>query len=419
MLTHRVHKKHIARFTKESIVNAQNSTVVVPDAVSQLEYRCRKDSSFDVLSDEATVVGVQLSNDKAVAKEHITIKSRPVVTYSAGRSKVYTLAVDQHANLLLAGESKDRVVQYRLDTGDVTHDYGSLGIGAVLSSARLGKLYFFGGWKSSSFAVIDTLTQQVVQSPVTTAVHAINSLAVWTANPNTLDAKAILAVAGRSIDYSADRTDMFDVTQLVYQHGSQEIPAEFTVLMRQRKQQLAPEMRTLEQQFYELQSKYQVQTGINASLESTQRELLARVNSLEQKLQKQANANEATIQAKDQALRRLESDNQALRESARSLKKSRVLIKRQLRSQLVRIEGLVSQKVVLGLFQNSLLGSDANAVQLPDAGVDIADDESLQVRFAAVQRRNAALTELNQELQIQNFDLRAEVQNLSPLSDQW
>ena len=60
-------------------MDAQNNAVIAPDAVSQLEYHCGKDSAFSVLSDEAKVVGVQLSDNKVVAKEHITDKSFRVV----------------------------------------------------------------------------------------------------------------------------------------------------------------------------------------------------------------------------------------------------------------------------------------------------------------------------------------------------
>ena len=323
--------------------------MIEPDAVSQLEYKCLNDSSFRVLSDEATVVGVQLSDSKVVAKEHIVNTSRPVVFYSAGKSMVWTLAVDQHADTLLVGENSNqqgRVVQYKLDTGDVVHDYGSLGIGLVMSSTRLGNLCFFGGYDSSSVAVVDTLTHQVVQRPVKTAVGIINSLAVCTVNPNEPDATTVLAVAGRKIDYSADRTDLFDVTQLVTNHGSPQIAVELWMPIKEH-----------------------------------HNDLLKKVHSLEQQLQQQEQTHAAKIKAKDRELRRLESEYQALQDSLQRLKKKRTRAKNKLRYQINLIEKQHLQKVILGLVHDMPVTPDVDmipdsiSIRAPDVELDISGTE--------------------------------------------
>ena len=416
MLIHSKRSKRIARFTKESILNAQHEGIVAPDAISRLEYFCNRDSSFHVLSDEATVVGVQLTDKKVVSKEHTVDKSCAVVTFSAGKSTFCTLAVHQQVNVLLAGGSENSsgcVNQYRLDTGDMIHNYGNLGIGAVVSSARLGNLCFFGGYKSSSFVVIDALTQQVVQRPVATAVGSISSLAVCTAYTNTPNAKAVLAVAGTGTNYSANRNDLFDVTQLVYRYGSFQFMAELSVSIYQRQKELTQKVHTLEQRLRKLQDRSQIQSTAKASLE-------ARISSLEQQLQKQAHAHTEMIQTKEQELRRLTADNQALRDSLCSLKQT-------FQKNAIKDEGQVLQKVILGLFHHSPTGIDeeANAnldpipVQAPGVGIDIVDVERLQAQLAAVQRRNRRLTALNQNLQVQIVDLRAQVQTLSALRGEW
>ena len=433
MLTHSDCSKRIARFSKHAILSAQHNAVVAPDAVSELEYFCSKDSAFRVLSDEATVVGVQLSDDKVAAKEHIVDKSCPVVTYTAGTSTVFTLVVDQHANALLAGEETSnqygRVVQYRLDTGDVAHDYDSLGIGAVLSSARLGNLCFFGGYPCG-FAVINTLTHQVVHQPVKTAVGAIDSLTVWTASPGTPDAKAVLAVAGRLIDYSADCTDMFDVTQLVLQQGSHEVLTAFVVSMRKSKQDLTRKVRTLEQQ---LQRQAEAHA---AAMQAKDQEL--------RQLQQQASAQAEKMDAKGTKLRRLKSDNRALRDSVRRLEKKYAsvksksqyksksksqykskykLTKNKLRNCVTRNDRLTRQKLVLGLLHHSpnRLHADADTIRVlaPAADLDTDDVEDLRARLAAVQRHSQALAVRNQELHVQNLDLQAKVQTLSAPCAQW
>ena len=338
------------------------------------------------------MVGVQLNDIKVVAKEHIVDKSRSVVTYNAGKNPVWTLLVDQDANVLLAGEpgknNNDCVVQYRLDTGEVTRKYGSLGIEIVLSSTRLGNLCFFGGYNLSSFAVINILTQQVVLSPVKTAVAIINSLAVCIVNPNTPDAKAVLAMAGEEIDYSANRTDMFDVTQLVYWHGSPQIVAELPVLKHQRKQ-----------------------------------DILHRVHTLEQQLRKQAQAHEATVKAKDRELDQLKSENQALQDALQSLKKKRKTT--QLRKQTSQNNRQALQKVILGLLGHSPIELDFGAspesslVGPTEPGMDTPDTEDLKARLADVRKRNRTLTGLNQELQVQIVDLRARVRTLTAPCGGW
>ena len=349
-----------------------------------------------MLSDQATTVGVQLADRKVVAKENILDRSRPLVTYKAANSSVFTFAVDQHANVLLAGEtssSKGRLLQYRLDTGELTHDYGSLGIGAMGACARLGNLCFFGGYDSSRFAVVDVRTQKIAQSPVATAVSTMRSLEVRAVNPNTPDAKAILTAAGVDIDYSAHPTDIFDVTQLVHRHGSPEYFSEFPVLMLQHHKKLLQKVRTLEQRLRELRDEHQVEATVNASLK-------ARISSLE-------------------------SDNQALRDALRSLKKKRRTTKKQLRKQTAQNERQVQQKVILGLLQSLPTGLDVDAdanpdlAQAPDAGVQNADTEDLQARLAAARRRNRTLTALNHEFQDQIVDLRTQVRTLRARCGEW
>lgn len=163
-------------------------------------------------------MGVLYNNDKNIGKENIPEASRPVITYNGGISTIYTIAVHENFNFLLAGEDsldQGRLLQYRLDTGALVRDYGSLGISCVFSSARLGRLCFFGGYNSQSFAVVDVVEQKVVYGPVRSAITTIFSLAVCKTSHDNSGAKTVLAVAGENINYSNDRTDLFDVTGLV------------------------------------------------------------------------------------------------------------------------------------------------------------------------------------------------------------
>ena len=185
--------------------------------------------------------------------------------------------------MLLTGENNNdlgRVVQYDLGTGQVAKDYGSLGIGSIISSARLGNLCFFGGGQSCGFVVVDTLTQRVVCSPVRTAVGCISSLTVWTGRSGEQDARSILVAVGWDVDYSTDRTDMFDVTDLVLEHTSHHSLRKLVV-----------------------------------SLQKRQQEEQTRLGTIEQLLHEQQKAHSALIESKDKQISELQSDNLALKES--------------------------------------------------------------------------------------------------------
>ena len=134
------------------------------------------------------------------------------MSYNDNTSEVFTLQVDEKAGILFAGEDnnfKGKVVKYNLTNGDLITDYGSLGIKAVLSSARIHILCFFGGWKSHSFRIIDTFTDEILFDPIKTAIKYIDSIEICHVEDNkTKTNKYILVVAGRYPNYANNATDI-------------------------------------------------------------------------------------------------------------------------------------------------------------------------------------------------------------------
>ena len=348
-----------------------------------------------MLPDEATILGVLLEDDTVVVKESLGEKPLPSISYTAGRSTVWTLLVDQIADALLVGEEnehKGRVVQYDLASGRVTKDYGSLGVGALLASTRLGSLCFFGGVKSLGFAVVDTLRQEIVQGPVKTAVRSIDSMAAWSVNCGVSGIKAVLSVSGRKVDYSNGDTDMFDVTALSRQRTSRDSLREFAESLKRRESKLE-----------------------------------AKVRELERQLQQQAEAHRQRTEAKESVIRQLRRDNRTLLDALRVGRLQRE--KNRFR--------LVNQNLILGLAGESLheklgrlpfAGSQREADFDDDLGhsrrirekrlgpgepfAPETGDTRLSNRLGNIQVENQFLTERNRELQNENLKLRTKIQTL-------
>lgn len=138
---------------------------------------------------------------------------------------------------------------------------------------------FFGGLNSFSVVVLDTASQKVVHGPLKTAINTIDSLTVCRIGPGTADAKAVLVVAGRKIDYSNGNTDMFDVTGLVQRHSTLDL---------QRR---------------------------NARLASCEQAKLlqAKIDVLEQRLRQQSSEHERLMNAKDRHIAKLDDENDSLK----------------------------------------------------------------------------------------------------------
>ena len=193
-------------------------TQLVPDCATQMKYNAISDSSFCVLSDQVTVIGVSAKDSETIIKENIVDHSMPKVTFTANFDEVNTLAVDEVNNTLFAGSDNygdGQVVQYDLSTGQALKNYGCVGVKVVLSSSRVGNLWMFGGFLSCKFTVIDSITRQVVNEPVKTTIKSIHSMTVFKTKEKNKFPKVLLLTFGTSPNYSKNNTDVFDITALL------------------------------------------------------------------------------------------------------------------------------------------------------------------------------------------------------------
>ena len=195
---------------------------LAPDCATQMEYFVETDSAFCVLSDQSTVVGVSYADRNIIIKHSITDLSQPMVTYSANMGGVCTLRVDERQNVFFAGgfNFDGKVVQYDLSTGQVVKAFDHVRVGAIWSSIRVDNLWIFGGIGESKFAVIDSVSRQVLGEPVESAILRIFSMTIWKIQGENNHSQALLLTVGYDPNYSENKTDVFDITALVDKHSN-------------------------------------------------------------------------------------------------------------------------------------------------------------------------------------------------------
>ena len=198
-----------------------DSGIAKPESVSDLNYFSSKScSTFYVFADEKTILGVNRIQKNILFKENIVDKSIPIVTYNQNTSQVWTIAVDEINNFLFSGEFNNyngKVLQFDLETGRVLREYASLGIGSACSTLIYQNLCFVGGFNSNKLAVLDSISRQVAHQTIEIAIGKPSSLTICEIFPDSKDYKILLVATGNGSYYMDERTDVFDVTDLINQ----------------------------------------------------------------------------------------------------------------------------------------------------------------------------------------------------------
>ena len=278
-----------------------------------------------MLSDEKTVVGVQYEHEKELVVmediENDDPEYKPAV-FRGNTNTVNTIVVHEELNTILAGDDDGNVIQFDLGTRTVVKDFGYLGIGGVLSSARIGHLAFFGGY--DDVAVIDIKKTAPFDVPLETALGCVYSLQICVvdgkqSNPRP---KVLLTVSGKDPDYSGESSDVFEASGLVEWFG-EEIPARldpfFLPLLSQvdKKQieKLAEELRMKSEEQFELKRKL---TNQNSELISKLKVRQRNISDLELELSKVQRTHIEELQQKEKEISDL---NEALHVQNNQLKK--------------------------------------------------------------------------------------------------
>ena len=170
------------------------------------------------MPDQKTLFGVDYNNRKKLITEDITEKnSKKAVNEHA--DKIWNLVYNEFTNTLIAGDYTGKVIEYKRKGAEweVLKTYPFLGIGYIISSFIIGNLVIFGG--HNNIRVVDMEKGEVLGDAFTTAMGWINSIQVCRVEINN-DNKYVLCVSGYSVDYSENKSDIYDITETVMKYAN-------------------------------------------------------------------------------------------------------------------------------------------------------------------------------------------------------
>ena len=204
----------IYRYDKRTILNAKDGRTVNFEFVSRINYFVCYETSFQVLPNQNTVIGVDNQNRKRLLMEDISNVNPHYLPVTIGflMNEINTILVNKQHSVLLVGDSGGKVVQYKFNLQSkvwtLQKNFGDLGIGMITSSARLDKLAVFGGDNCVRMVDMEQLT--VVERPTKTAIQSVHSVKMCAVS----GMKVYLTVAGVKPDYADSKTDLFNVSGL-------------------------------------------------------------------------------------------------------------------------------------------------------------------------------------------------------------
>ena len=200
-------------------MSAKPEAKILPSHVSRIEYFALHGSNFHVLSDQSTILGVDFATKKNIFHENIVKSSQPTKIYSKAEATVYTIAVHESNNTILAGEAIARIVQYDLDTTQIMRVYQrKILIEYIKSSVGLGNIWFFGSGIDARFVTLDIRARRLAYNPVKSGIGKIHSMAICKL-AHLSGHKVILVLAGQNPLYTFSSKDVYDVTGLFKHYG--------------------------------------------------------------------------------------------------------------------------------------------------------------------------------------------------------
>ena len=196
-------------------MNHNKDTPIEPIYTSTSKFGVNFENQFIALDDGKHVIGVDPSDASKLIIENIeTGKADKFGWRNSSDYIITTLVYDEDTGSFYSGDTNGRLFKCKLDktskTFERVKDFGDLGIGYIISSYRFKHFVFFGGILNR-IIVLDLSTGELLPRHLETAIGCICSLQVCVMNHN----KIYLAVSGTSYNYSGDKTDLFDVTDLL------------------------------------------------------------------------------------------------------------------------------------------------------------------------------------------------------------
>ena len=173
------------------------------------------ENQFIVLDDAKHVIGIDPTDGGNVIIENVKNGKAGKFGWSASfQNYIITMVYDEDKEFLYTAVVEGRLYKYKVNTSSKTgqkiKEYGDLGIGHIGSSHRFMNFVFFGG-KERKIRILDLSTGELLQGHLETSVGWTRSLQVCVKSHSEI----YLAVSGSKIDYSNDRTDLFDLSGLI------------------------------------------------------------------------------------------------------------------------------------------------------------------------------------------------------------
>ena len=126
---------------------------------------------------------------------------------------ITTLVYDEDTGFLYTGDRYGYLCKYKMDiiskVCQRVRNYGNIGIDGIYSSHRFLHFIFFGG-NFGRIRVLDLSTGELLPGRLETAIKCIYSLQVCVKSHKEI----YLAVFGGLPEYSGDKTDLFDMSEL-------------------------------------------------------------------------------------------------------------------------------------------------------------------------------------------------------------
>ena len=190
-------------------------TIIEPINTSLSRFGVQYENQFNVLDDAKHVIGIDASDPSKLIIENI--ETRKADKFGWTKSSLYyyftTLLYDEDTGFLYSGDDCARLYKYKIDKTSKSCErvkaYGNLRIGCITSSHRFMHYVFFGGY-DRNIKVLDLLTGKLLPGDLETSIGCICSLQVCLKSKDEI----YLAVSGTYYDYSDDKIDLFNLTDL-------------------------------------------------------------------------------------------------------------------------------------------------------------------------------------------------------------
>jgi WD40 repeat protein len=198
------------------IIKANNLQHISPVNKSSFEYFTWLENSFQNLINPQNIIGIHKINRRILCTENITKNTRQesLTCFGTHKQRVSSIISNHSLNLVIVGDRTGSIKQYDLSKGrshcKLQKEYLDSGLISVCSSAQIGNLVVFG---DSNFCVraFDLRRREIISGLIETDVKYVLSLEFC----RLVCSKVYLCVTGAYSDCSSDKTNIFDITELV------------------------------------------------------------------------------------------------------------------------------------------------------------------------------------------------------------